>query len=110
MVNSQHTGAISKYFRTVEQSLTSKNSVPCATAGVLVNSDMASEDDQHSETGSPAGVTEEHGELLYRDMAREEELDWELSEEANSWETMRRVRSFRGGTSCQKLTFLIILG
>ena len=52
--------------------------------------------DPFSEPGSPTGVAEEKGELSDRDMGREEELDQELSEEANYRETMRGVRSFMG--------------
>ena len=57
---------------------------------------MNSEDDQRSEPGSPDGVTEDQGKLSDRNMAREEELDQELSEETNYRDTMRGVKSFMG--------------
>ena len=57
---------------------------------------MDSEDDQRSEPGFPAGASKEQGELSERDTPGEEELDQELSEEANSWETMRGVKLFMG--------------
>ena len=52
---------------------------------------MDSKDEQRSEPGSPSGVSEEQGELSDRDTPKEEELDQELSEESNYWETMREV-------------------
>ena len=55
---------------------------------------MDSEDDQCSEPSSLAGFIEEQGELTDRDTPREEELDQELSQDANYLVTMKGVRSF----------------
>ena len=82
VVHSQPTGANCEDFIPVEQSFTSKKTVPVTAAAVSVHSDMDSEDDKCSEPDSPAGVTEEQGMLSDRDMARGEKLDRELSVEA----------------------------
>ena len=49
--------------RPVDQSLTSKKTVPVTAAGVSAHSEMESEDDQRSEPGCPAGVSDVQGEL-----------------------------------------------
>ena len=74
--------------RPVDQSLTSRKTVTATGAS-------DSDDNLHSEPDSPASVSDQ-GELSNRDTPKYEELDQELSEEANYWETMRGVRSFMG--------------
>ena len=58
---------------------------------MLTNFEVDSEYAQYSEPVSAASEIEVQGKLSDRDMAREEELD---EEEANYWETIRRVKSF----------------
>ena len=42
------------------------------------------------------GATEEEGKFSNRDIARQEKLDQEISEEASYWETMRGMKLFMG--------------
>ena len=84
-VHSQPTGIGSVDVRP-NQSLTSRKTV----TGV-----SDSNDELHSEPGSPDGVTDQV-ELSDRDTSKDEGLDQELSEEANYRETIRGVRSFMG--------------
>ena len=67
MVISQPTGAGSEEVRPIDQSLTSKNTVPIAATGVSAHSEMDSEGDQCSKPGSLAGTSEEQGKLSDRD-------------------------------------------
>ena len=64
--------------RLVDQSLTSKKTVPAAATCVSANSDT--EHDQHSEPGSSTSVSDNQGKLSHRDTPEDEELDQELSE------------------------------
>ena len=91
VVHTRPTCTSSEEVRPVEQSLTSKKTVHVTAIGVSAYSEMDSEDDQCSEPGSPAGVSENQGELSDRDIRREEELGQELSEGANYRETVREV-------------------
>ena len=96
VVHIHPTGTSSEEARPVDHSLTSKKTVLGTAAGVSAQSEMDSEYDQCSEPGSPVGDSEDHGELSDRDISRERELDIELSEEANYWESMKGMRSFMG--------------
>ena len=92
VVHTQPTGTGSEEVKPVDQSLTSKKTVSVAATGVLAHSD--SEDDQHSEQGSPACVSEDQSELSDGDTPKNKEL--ELSEQANYCKTMRGKRYFMG--------------
>ena len=61
VVHSQSTGTGSEEVRPVDQSLTSKKTIPVDATGLSAHSD--SEDDQCSETSSSAGAIEDQGEL-----------------------------------------------
>ena len=89
-VHSQPKGTGSRDVRPIDQSLTSKKTVPVAATSV-----SDSDDDLDNEPDSSAGVSDQD-ELSDRDNPKDEELDHVLSEEANYQETMRGVRPFMG--------------
>ena len=89
-VHSQHTSTSSGDGSVMDRSFTSKRTLAADNTGV---SDM--EDELCSEPESP-DVVSDWEVLSDRDPAKDDELDQELSEEANCRETMRGVHSFMG--------------
>ena len=70
--------------------------LPVAATGVSVDSDVNSDGKHYIEPSSPLCILEEEGELSDLDCVKEEDLDQELSEEANYRVTIRGVQSFLG--------------
>ena len=80
------------------QTLTGKSVRPISSlVGAALSQDPDSDLEWHSYPSSPAQFMEEEGEVSDQDTAMpEQELDQQLSDEQNYWETIRGVRSFIG--------------
>ena len=95
VVHSEPSSNSSEEVRPIDQSLTSKKTV--TAAGVSAHSEIYSNDDQHSEQGSAAGVAEDQGDPSDRDIPRKKQLNQELP-------TTKGNRERGEVTKCRNLT------
>ena len=80
------------------QNLTGKKVLPTSSlSGAALSQNSYSDLEQHSYLSSPAHPMEEEGRVSDQDTTMpEQELDQQLSEEQNYWETIRGFISFMG--------------